>query len=82
MLKSVRLSFEESTEILKRGGFEIPYYISTSERTYGRPSSTDIKLDPGFSEFYTWCKTQSIPVVIVSGCVDSTLDDVLGLIRE
>lgn len=26
----------------------------------------DIKLDPGFAEFYAWCKAQSIPVVIVS----------------
>jgi len=26
----------------------------------------DIKLDPGFADFYAWCKTQSIPVVIVS----------------
>lgn len=27
---------------------------------------SDIKLDSGFAGFYKWCKSQSIPVVIVS----------------
>ncbi|KIM35692.1 hypothetical protein M413DRAFT_449632 [Hebeloma cylindrosporum] len=26
----------------------------------------NIKLDPGFKEFYTWCKSNDIPVIIVS----------------
>lgn len=26
----------------------------------------DIKLDPGFEKFYTWCKQNGVPVVIVS----------------
>ncbi|KAF5378868.1 hypothetical protein D9615_006925 [Tricholomella constricta] len=26
----------------------------------------DIKLDPGFKEFYAWCKAKDIPVIIVS----------------
>ena len=26
----------------------------------------DIKLDPGFKGFYTWCKANDVPVVIVS----------------
>jgi 2-hydroxy-3-keto-5-methylthiopentenyl-1-phosphate phosphatase len=28
--------------------------------------NSDIKLDSGFKEFYGWCKTNAIPVVIVS----------------
>lgn len=28
---------------------------------------TNIKLDPGFSSFYTWCKENNIPVIILSG---------------
>jgi len=27
---------------------------------------TNIKLDPGFKKFYTWCKSNDIPVIIVS----------------
>lgn len=26
----------------------------------------DIKLDSGFKEFYAWCKSNGIPVIIVS----------------
>lgn len=26
----------------------------------------DIKLDSGFKEFYAWCKSNDIPVIIVS----------------
>lgn len=27
----------------------------------------NIKLDPGFASFYSWCKSNSIPVIILSG---------------
>lgn len=29
-------------------------------------SLADIKLDPGFRQFYEWCKAHDIPVIIVS----------------
>lgn len=43
--------------------------VGASERcaiyiNQGRMS--DIKLDPGFKEFYAWCKANDIPVIIVS----------------
>jgi 2-hydroxy-3-keto-5-methylthiopentenyl-1-phosphate phosphatase len=31
----------------------------------------DIKLDPGFKDFYKWCKENDIPVIIVSSYVSS-----------
>lgn len=56
-------SFEECQEILKK---------STSLRRDRRAAhadgcvSVDIKLDPGFKDFYRWCKESGIPVIIVS----------------
>ena len=32
----------------------------------GWPHAADIKLDPGFKEFYRWCKDNGVPVIIVS----------------
>jgi 2-hydroxy-3-keto-5-methylthiopentenyl-1-phosphate phosphatase len=28
--------------------------------------AADIVLDPGFKDFYAWCKSKDIPVIIVS----------------
>jgi len=38
----------------------------------------NIKLDPGFKGFYTWCKANGVPVVIVSSGMEPTLRGVLS----
>ncbi|KAF9444921.1 hypothetical protein P691DRAFT_711132 [Macrolepiota fuliginosa MF-IS2] len=42
----------------------------------------NIKLDPGFKDFYTWCKTPDIPVIIVSSgmapLIRAVLSNLLG----
>jgi len=42
----------------------------------------NIKLDPGFKEFYTWCKSNDIPVIIVSSgmapFIRAVLSNLLG----
>ena len=43
------------------------------------PHGIDIKLDPGFKEFYAWCKSNDIPVIIVSRCVTDTSHPLLLL---
>lgn len=65
MLESVNdndLPFDECIEILKqsqsaRGNHE-PGLL--------KPMVTDIKIDPSFKEFYEWCKSHQVPLVIVS----------------
>lgn len=67
MLESVAakgLTFDQCKEILRKG---------TSHPTRpGIESSInfilliDIKLDPGFKDFYSWCKANDVPVIIVS----------------
>ncbi|KAF9058370.1 HAD-like domain-containing protein [Rhodocollybia butyracea] len=37
----------------------------------------NIKLDPGFKEFYAWCKANDIPVIIVSSGMTPTIRAVL-----
>ncbi|KAJ3862789.1 HAD-like domain-containing protein [Lentinula novae-zelandiae] len=37
----------------------------------------NIKLDPGFKEFYAWCKVNDIPVIIVSSGMTPTIRAVL-----
>jgi 2-hydroxy-3-keto-5-methylthiopentenyl-1-phosphate phosphatase len=37
----------------------------------------DIKLDPGFKDFYRWCKAHGVPVVIVSRYVFSPMPPML-----
>ncbi|EJU02333.1 hypothetical protein DACRYDRAFT_22010 [Dacryopinax primogenitus] len=38
----------------------------------------NIKLDPGFKDFYRWCKAHAVPVVIVSSGMEPTLRGVLS----
>lgn len=42
----------------------------------------NIKLDPGFKEFYTWAKENNVPIVILSGgmtpVISTLLDNLLG----
>jgi len=40
-------------------------------------TTKDIALDPGFREFHAWCKAKDIPVIIVSRCVCSFVQDLL-----
>jgi len=68
MLQSVtanRHSFEECKEILRKSAWcdASPLFHFAQAL---RDISLDIKLDPGFKEFYTWCKANDVPVIIVS----------------
>jgi len=59
-------SFEECKEILRKSawGDASPLFHFAQAL---RDISLDIKLDPGFKEFYTWCKANNdVPVIIVS----------------
>lgn len=68
-LKNVKRSYE-----LVRIHFYITLlYRAKSQRSNIFPTPwVDIKLDPGFKEFYTWCKSNDIPVIIVSRRVHDT----------
>lgn len=37
-----------------------------------------IKLDPGFLPFYEWCRTQSIPVIVVSSGMEPIIRGILA----
>lgn len=76
MLDSVKLPFEECKQILRDSMFPLPLhsqllmpmqsFAMRCARVQKRAHSADIGLDPGFKEFYTYCKSNNIPVVIVS----------------
>lgn len=46
----------------------------------------NIKLDPGFSTFYTWCLSQNIPVIVLSSGIEpiirALLTDLVGPTAE
>jgi 2-hydroxy-3-keto-5-methylthiopentenyl-1-phosphate phosphatase len=61
MLESVTLPYEECKQILRESEsttFRKPHLIADA--------SLDIGLDPGFKEFYDFCKANNVPVVLVS----------------
>lgn len=58
-------SFGDCKEILKKS-MHYTFCSILHPRTNSWNVSVDIKLDPGFKDFYTWCKANDIPVIIVS----------------
>ena len=66
MLESVNANkhtFEECKKALK----DSTHYRSHASRIdFSEDHSEDIKLDSGFKEFFQYCKSEDIPVIIVS----------------
>ena len=58
-------TFDDCKEILRRGGERngVPKF------NFINFLPTDIRLDPGFREFFAWCKMHDIPFIIVSRLV-------------
>jgi hypothetical protein len=66
MLKSVcdnGHNFEECKEILRKSRIIAECF---EKRSIDLSSALDIKLDPGFKNFYRWCRENNVPVIIVS----------------
>ena len=75
MLESVVANghtFEDCKEILRTSLFWVLVHLHLAFAAFSR-HEIDIKLDPGFKEFYTWCKSNDIPVIIVSRWVSPAL---------
>lgn len=64
MLESVPTPFDECKEVLKQSA----YFSVRNSCTCINVSMTwtDIKLDPGFKDFFKWCKAEGVPIIIVS----------------
>ena len=65
MLESVVANghtFDQCKEILRNSA----YLLLNKKSNISSRHGIDIKLDSGFKEFYTWCKSNDIPVIIVS----------------
>jgi len=64
-------TFEQCKELLRKSWFNLLFFLvrAAAEEVLMSCAGLDIKLDPGFKEFYTWCKSNDIPVIIVSRCV-------------
>ncbi|KAF8655363.1 hypothetical protein AX16_003098 [Volvariella volvacea WC 439] len=69
-----RDSFREMLESIVANGHTFEECKETLRR--------NIKLDPGFKEFYTWCRANDIPVIIVSSgmapLIRAVLSNLLG----
>jgi hypothetical protein len=67
MLESVGKNghtFEECKKVLKDS---TPLSLITNfHRCFSGRHNSDIKLDSGFKDFFRYCKSQDIPVIIVS----------------
>jgi hypothetical protein len=71
MLQSVANNghtFEECKEVLKKSQLRLVNVFALLRGLFSS-SFIDIKLDPGFKDFYRWCKANDIPVIIVSRSV-------------
>jgi hypothetical protein len=53
-------TFDECKEILRNSAWFYLCQVNVPDL------EIDIKLDLGFKEFYIWCKSNDIPVIIVS----------------
>lgn len=70
MLESVVANghtFDDCKEILRNSAYLVHCLLGKSQ--HSPYHGLDIKLDSGFKEFYTWCKSNDIPIIIVSRCV-------------
>ena len=51
--------------------------VPTPFHEAARILADNIQLDPGFKNFYSWCKEQGIPVIIVSSGMEPIIRAVL-----
>ena len=75
-------SFEECKEVLKQSTHNLSslrYLLTTSVIAL---CDADISLDPGFKDFYRYCKEHDIPVVIISRSVSPRRKTLLRSISE
>ncbi|KAF8636967.1 hypothetical protein AX17_003129 [Amanita inopinata Kibby_2008] len=70
MLESVAANghtFEECKDILRKSTrHSLPIHPPIPSQLTDERSSIDITLDAGFKGFYTWCRDNGIPLIIVS----------------
>ncbi len=61
MLASIKVPYDDCKEYLAKSAS-----YCRMDSSAACSLSADIGLDKGFKSFYNWCKSESVPVVIVS----------------